>query len=189
MIDLNSIRYASIFDGLTEPEIREIANIAQEKRVQKGGRLFSRGDKADTLYIVKTGRFALTIGVRVFEAHDEIAIEEKVAGDALGWSALVDPFESFYSAYCTLDGSVAALPRGAFEALLASDAHLGFRFSRNLSQLIGSRFRALQDLWLEEVEQTKARVDYWTHTRLSGDLNSMIRTTHKHTYWRFPTRH
>lgn len=185
MIDPTPIRDAQIFDGLTQFEIEELATIAREEHVEKGERLLSRGEKTDTFYIVKTGRFALTIGVRLLDTYKQVAVEEKVAGDAFGWSAMVDPFAAYYSAYCMLDGSVIALPSREFESLLASDMHLGLRFSRNLNQLIGSRLRALQDLWIAEVEQHRARVEHWTHTRLSGDLNSTLEATHVRAHRRF----
>ena len=56
MIDPHSIREATILDGLTPSEIQEIADIAREEHFQKGARLFSRGDKANTFYIVESGR-------------------------------------------------------------------------------------------------------------------------------------
>lgn len=189
MIELSSIRDAAILDGLTQSEIQEIADIAREVHVEKGERLFSRGNESDTFYIVNAGRFALTIELRVFDGHEEMAVEEKVPGDSLGWSALVAPFDAIYSAYCMLDGSVVALPRGDLEDLLAADTHLGHRFARNLNQLIGSRIRALQDLWVKEVEQSRARVDYWTHTRLSGDLHAAIESAPEHHHWRRLTPH
>ena len=189
MIDLSSIREAAVLDGLTQAEIQEIAEIGRVEHIKKGERLFTRGDEADTFYIVQTGRFALTIDVRIFDGHDEMAVEEKTAGDALGWSALVAPFDSIYSAYCTLDGSVFALPRGDLEELLAADTHLVHRFMRNLTQVVGSRVRALQDLWVHEVEQSRARVEYWTHTRISGDLNAAITRVREQHHWRLSIRH
>lgn len=174
MDDLHSIRHAAILAGLAGSELEELANIAREQRVAKGDRLFARGDEADQLFIVEQGRFVLTIQARALGDPTEIAIEAKVAGDALGWSALVEPFRSVYTAYCVQDGSVVAFPRGDLVNLMSSDTDLGYRFSVNLSQLIGNRLRALQDLWVEEVEQSSARVNYWSHNKLSGECSAAI---------------
>ena len=101
MVDLSSIQNAAIFEGVGQPEIRELESIARVEQAAKGDCLFSHGDAADTFYLVKDGKFALTIQVRALDEHFEMPIEEKVAGEALGWSALVEPHRSIYSAYCT----------------------------------------------------------------------------------------
>jgi CRP-like cAMP-binding protein len=182
MVDLSSIHEAAILNGLTEPDLEKIGAIAYEKETRKGDRLFSRGMDADTFYIVKEGRFALTVMLRVLDGEVEAAIEEIVAGGALGWSALVEPHVSIYSAYCTEDGSVAALPGGDMEALMSSDEGIGHRFSRSLSELVGSRVRVLQDLWIQEIQQSMLRVSFWTHTKTSRDWETAVRPPRKHSF-------
>ncbi len=175
MVDLSSIHEAAILNGLTERDLEKLGAIAYEKEARKGERLFSRGMTADTFYIVKEGRFALTILLSVLDGEVEAAIEEIVAGGALGWSAVVEPHDSIYSSYCTEDGSVAAFPRSDMEALMSSDEGLGHRFSRNLSELVGSRVRVLQDLWIQEVQQSMLRVSFWTHSKTSTDWQTAVR--------------
>ena len=183
MADLSSIQHAVVFEGLGQTETRELESIARVEQAVKGGRLFRHGDAADTFYLVKDGRFALTIEMRALDDHFEIPIEEKVAGEALGWSALVEPHRSIYSAYCTQSGSVVAFSRGDLEELMSSDLNLGQRFWRNLNQLIGSRIRPLQQLWIEEVERSIARVNYWSHTKLSDEWADAIKSPRKHNHW------
>ena len=184
MVDLSSIQNAVIFDGLGPAEIREFESIARMEQTAKGERLFRHGDIADTLYLVKDGRFALTIQVRALDDHFEMPVEQKLGGDALGWSSLVEPHQSIYSAYCTRSGSVVAFSRGDLEGLMSSDPNLGHRFSHNLNQLIGGRIRALQQLWIEEVERSMERVDYWSHTKLSDELADAIKPSRKRVLWR-----
>ncbi len=179
MVDLSSIQHAAIFDDLRQPEIRELESIARVEQAAKGERLFRHGDAADTFYLVKDGRFALTIQVRALDEHFELPVEEKVAGEALGWSALVEPHRSIYSAYCTQSGSVVAFSRGDLEQLLSSDPNLGQRFLRNLNQLIGSRIRPLQQLWVEEIERSIERVEYWSHTKLSDEWADAVKPSRK----------
>jgi CRP/FNR family transcriptional regulator len=183
MDDLSSIQNAAIFDGLKQSEIRELESIARLEPAARGERLFRHGDAADTFYLVKDGRFALTIEVRALDNHFEIPVEEKVAGEALGWSALVEPHRSIYSAYCTQSGSVVAFSRGDLEELMSSDLNLGQRFWRNLNQLIGSRIRPLQQLWIEEIERYIERVNYWSHTKLSDEWADAIKSPRKRNHW------
>ena len=183
MDDLSSIQNAAIFDDLRQPEIRELESIARVEQAAKGERLFHHGDAADTFYLVKNGRFALTIQVRELDEYFEIPVEGKVTGEALGWSALVEPHRSIYSAYCTQSGSVFAFSGGDLEELLFSDPNLGHRFSRNLSRLIGSRIHTLQQLWIEEVERSIKRIDYWSHTKLGDEWADAIRSPRKRNHW------
>jgi len=167
MVDLQTIRNATILGGLTDSDLEKLGDLAPEVRVAHGERLFARGQDAETLYIVLDGCFSLTVVLRAMGEDVETAIEELSPGDAFGWSSLVDPRRSIYSAWCTEDGSVAAFPCGELDALMDSDPALGLRFMRSVAELIGSRVRVLQDLWIEEVDQSMARVLYWTHKKQS----------------------
>jgi CRP-like cAMP-binding protein len=184
MVDLSPIQNAAMFDGLVQSEIKELESIARVEQTVKGERLFCHGEAADTFYLVQDGSFALTIQVRSLDDHFEMPVEEKLTGDALGWSALVEPYRSIYSAYCTRSGSVFALSRGDLIELMSSDPNLGHRFSRNLNQLIGSRIRALQALWIEEVERSMERVAYWSHTELSDQWAEAMHPSRKRVLWR-----
>jgi CRP-like cAMP-binding protein len=163
MVDFEPIRHATILEGLAPSHIGELAAIATVQKLRVGERLFTRGEPGAAFYIVQDGEFTLTVGLRRLGTTVELAVEEKSRGDALGWSALVAPHESIYSCFCTGNGSLVAFPREALEALLSSDAEFGRRFMSNLSQLVGNRVRGVQDLWIEEIQQSMARVQYWTH--------------------------
>jgi CRP/FNR family cyclic AMP-dependent transcriptional regulator len=186
MADLSSIQHAAIFEGFGQSETRELESISRVEQVARGERLFLHGEPANTFYLVRSGSFTLTIRVRVLDDHFEIPIEQKVAGDALGWSALVEPYRSIYSGYCTQSGSVFAFSREDLEEMMSSDPNLGHRFSRNLNQLIGSRMRALQQLWIDEVERSMSSVDYWCHTKLSDEWAEAVHPPRKREHWWSP---
>jgi len=141
--------------------------------------MFARGQSADHFFITKQGRLTLTLGLRVLGSVTEMAVEELGVGEAFGWSALVSPHEWMYSVYCIEDGEVFAFPREELQKLMMLDAGLGFRFSKNVSQLVARRLRFLQKLWLEEVEQSMTRVEYWTHDRPNAQLRNAMRVAHQ----------
>ena len=161
MVDLSSLRSAEVLEGLTGADLKKLGAIAQEEQSASGDRLIQRGALADTFYVVRDGRFALSIIMNAAGSQIEVTIEEKGRGAALGWSSLVEPRTSIYSIHCTLAGAVIGIPRPALLELMAADPGLGYRFMTNLCQLIRSRASALQDLWIEEVEQSMGRVKYW----------------------------
>jgi CRP-like cAMP-binding protein len=166
MFDLSAIPNARLLEGLTQTQLLELGEVAQLREARQGECLITRGEPADTIYLVRDGRFALTVALRDLSDEAEIAIEELETGGAFGWSALVAPQRSIYSVYCLADGSVAALSGEALQELMASDTGLGHRFCSNLSELIGRRLRIVQNLWIAEVEQSTARVRHWEHSAM-----------------------
>lgn len=179
MLDLSCIASAEILEGLSPSQLEKLGAIAFEQATLQGERLFARGEQAETFYIVKEGRYALTITLRALGADSEIAVEEKAPGEAFGWSALVEPHDSIYSGYCTEDGAVVTIPRSAMLELLDADDGLGRRFTANLTQLIGARARVLQDLWIEEVQRSMPRVRHWAEMDLSTRWLSAIDAPHR----------
>jgi CRP-like cAMP-binding protein len=184
MIDLSAILNAPILNGLTPSDLEGFGAIAHDEKAVKGDCLIAQGANAETFYIIKAGRFALTLEFEVHGAEVEIAVEEKMAGDALGWSALVAPHASIYSAYCTSDGSVTAFSGRDLVGLMTSDPGFGYRLSTNLTQLAGGRVRALQELWVSEIERTEARVDFWTETEMSARWKRAVEPGRKRRSWR-----
>jgi len=179
MVDLSSIADSAILRGLTDSDLRKLEGLAQEERILLGQRLFTRGESADHLFIAKEGRLTLTLGLRVLGSISEMAMEELGAGEAFGWSALVPPHEWVYSGYCVEDGALFAFPREELQALMRLDEGFGYRLSKNVSQLVGRRLRFLQKLWLEEVEQSMVRIEYWTHDKPNAHLRNAMRIAHQ----------
>jgi len=170
MVDLTSIRTVAMLEGLAQSHLDELGAIACEVQASAGERLIARGEPAETFYIAKEGTFALTVGLRRLGTTVELGVEEKGAGAALGWSALVPPHEAIYSCYCTADGSLFAFPRAELARLMSANLELGGLFMVNLSRLIGDRVRVMQDLWVDEVQQSLARVEYWTHREITDHV-------------------
>ena len=162
MVDLSAIGKAPILRGLTADDLRQLGAIAREQKFLRGERVFTNNQSAECFYIARSGRFALSVGLRALDTQRQLVVEEKAALDAFGWSALVEPRQSIYSADCTAPGTVVAFPRADLEELMAANTRLGEEFSRNLNELIGDRVRVLQQLWIDEVEQSMARVRHWS---------------------------
>jgi CRP-like cAMP-binding protein len=174
MVDLSSIETADMLRGLTKADLIELGEVACEQEFKRRDCLFKRGEEAETFFIATRGRFALTVSLRVFDAQVEMAIEDKRAPDAFGWSSLVDPYTSIYSGYCIEDGAAVAFPRDRLEALMTTNPRLREKFLYNLNELIGARLRLVQNLWLDEVSESMARVRHWTNTDLTIEWSEVM---------------
>ena len=168
MIDLSSLGRSAMLQGLGESDLRSLAGIATERQARAGERIIRRGAEAEALYLVKAGQFDLSVRLRALGDQAGCVIESQARGDSFGWSALVEPHRSIYFVDCAIAGELVVLPRMPLEALMQGDPALGLRLMRNVCQLVGSRARVLQQYWIEEVQNSIARVEYWTHRPIFG---------------------
>lgn len=53
---LSFITVDDLFQGLTEAESQKVARFCADRRYRKGATIFSKGDPADSLYIIKEGK-------------------------------------------------------------------------------------------------------------------------------------
>ena len=67
---------------------------------------------------------------------------------------------------------------------MTSNPNTGKHFLHNLKKLTGSRIRPLQQLWIEEIERSIERVEYWSHTKLSDEWADAVKPSRKRTLFR-----
>lgn len=161
MYPLSSLGKIPVFEGLAASDLRALSEIAYERPCERGDRLIVRGELASHFFVIKEGRFVLTVMLSGAGRRVETTIETKTTNDALGWSALVAPRESIYSVYCVRPGRVIQFRRSDLEQIMSAKISLGYTLMRNMTALVGHRATVLQNLWLEEVEHSPARVKHW----------------------------
>jgi hypothetical protein len=76
-----------IFSGLSRDEINSIAACARSLRKARGEFIYTPGDRADFVYILRSGRVKLSV---LSESGKEIAIDIIQPGEIFGEFALVD---------------------------------------------------------------------------------------------------
>ena len=72
-----------VFDGLDAAQLELIAGCGHIEALDTGHRLFREGDPAETFYLVRRGRIALTTHV---PGRGDVVIETLEAGEVIGWS-------------------------------------------------------------------------------------------------------
>jgi len=132
-----------LFRYLPETEVRRLLAVARRRRFERREVVFHRGDPADTLHLVSSGRFAVRVTTRL---GDTATIGVHGPGESFGELALVDPGSPRST-------TVAALERGETFAVHRDD----FRVLRRehpsvdavLVQVLGTRLRRASDLLVE----------------------------------------
>ncbi len=151
-MDANKLGDIHFFNGLTAGDVRHISEISRNVTLKKGAKIFSRGDSAENLYIVHSGKVHLSFQISILLAHVEIAVDMINAGDVFGWSALVEPHRFTLSAYCDGDGELIEIGGKHMISMCAKRPHVGYILMRNLAKVIGSRMDRIQNLLEKEIE-------------------------------------
>jgi CRP-like cAMP-binding protein len=144
---------ADLFAGLAEEDAERVLALSSHAALSAGAVLFNLGDTADSLFVVERGRLALTLPMKGRGKEQDVLIEERAAGQTLGWSALVPPHRFTLKATALVDSEVVALPRTALSEHFSSHPEVGYLVARNLSAVVGQRLQVFQTMWLREMQR------------------------------------
>jgi CRP-like cAMP-binding protein len=144
---------ADLLQGLDEAEAGRVLALGKRTVLTTGAELFHLGDAADSIYLVARGRLRLTLPMQVRSREEDVLVEERSAGQTVGWSALIPPYRFTLTAFAPLETEVIALPREALNEYFGSHPTTGYAVSLNLSSVIGQRLQLFQAMWLREVQR------------------------------------
>ena len=131
---LSSLTAIDLFRGMSEPERRKFERAYTERRYPQGATIFSKGDTADSLYIVQEGN------VRILSLSDEgteTIVHILKQGEVFG-ELLLSEEKRALTAVAGTDARVAVLPKRSLVELLSSIPALSHNFIRFLSRRLVS---------------------------------------------------
>jgi len=114
--------------------VNDFMAVSAKVHFEKGTVIFREGDKADNFYTLVEGRVRLTIG----EPAKEIYIIDK-AGEAFGWSSLVD--RNYYSAAaeCLEPSRLLQFEKNNLNKFLLKNVESALIFYKRLAGMLGNR--------------------------------------------------
>jgi CRP-like cAMP-binding protein len=145
--------YPELLKSLSADEADAVLALGRGLTLLSGAVLFQLGGDADQLYIVDRGRVNLTLPMQVFGQEQDILVEERVAGQTLGWSALIPPHRFTLKATAQLDSDLLAFPRSELLAHFAARPRVGYAVMSNLAATVGHRLQVFQAMWLREMRR------------------------------------
>jgi CRP-like cAMP-binding protein len=134
------LRGADLLRDVAQRRLLELADVAREVELAKGGTIYREEDAADALYMMVEGRVRLSAGDRV--------IAEVGPGEAFGTWAIVDDAERGQRAECLEDGLALAVHRDDFYDVAAGDL-------RVLQEVVRALARRLRALVAERPEEAR----------------------------------
>ena len=152
MIDVNILNGIKLFNGLNKNELEKIAEFCHLVEFNKGTEILKRGDRAESLYIIKSGKVDLCFQISVLLEAQEIVVDTKQEGDSFGWSALIDPYKLTLSANGRDDCELIRMDGKNVLSLCHKENHIGFILMSNLAKIIGDRLDKMQYICEKEIE-------------------------------------
>lgn len=128
------VEEADLFKGMSDRFMTELRKIVVEEPCNPGTFLFRTGDPAECLYILREGRVRLAVGERGHMTHTVGS-----AGEAFGWSSLVDRDSYSASAECLTPCRVVKIDKRSLYRILENDPASGMLFYKRLAGVIGQR--------------------------------------------------
>lgn len=144
-----SLRSASIFTGLPEEELRQIAGYAVVKTVRKGEYLFRERDPAIGFYVVRSGMINVH---RVSADGREQVIHLFRPGESLAEAALVGDSGYPADARAVEDSEVIQISKREFMNHQREHADLAWRMLASMSQHLRVLVSTLEGLKLKDAE-------------------------------------
>lgn len=146
MNGLEFLQGVAVFKGLSDSQLAAIANHCREMDFRQNAKIFSEGDDATGLWIVKQGRVDLRFDLPDRPTSTKNTISTISEYMSFGWSSLVAPHKYRLSAYCAAKTcQVIQIEREALVERFKQDSKIGYVVMSNLVEVIGRRFRQLQD--------------------------------------------
>jgi CRP/FNR family transcriptional regulator, nitrogen oxide reductase regulator len=144
---------AELLTGLSPAQSAQVMALATSIRVPSGSTLFELGAAATHLFVVEHGRISLTLPMHVCKREQDVLIEERVPGQAIGWSALIPPHRFTLKATALLDSEVLSIPRDSLAAYFETHPDIGYVVTRNAAEMMGQRLQVFQAMWLREMQR------------------------------------
>ena len=134
-----SVGELEFFQGMYPAEQETIATLAEPVRFEPGELLIRAGDSADHFFLIRHGRVGIELDV---PGRGVVSIQAIGAGDALGWSWLVEPRRWQFDARALESTRGVAFDARRLRAAMDADAALGYAVTLRLVRMMGQRLQA-----------------------------------------------
>jgi len=125
-----------VFAGLRPAHLAAVSGCARNVDFTEGTRLFGEDNDQDTFYLVRRGRFALSVSDA---ARGALIVETIEPGEVVGWSWLFVPYRSHFDAVATEDVRAVAFDAACLRQKCEADHELGYELMRRFATVVIDR--------------------------------------------------
>ena len=128
------LKQKDIFRAMNKSFVKKIMNVSTIESYELGDLLFQQGDPAEQFYILLKGHIKLILG----ENGQAVYIVSH-AGEAFGWSSLIDRETYTASAECMTPTKLLRFDQEKVLKILEEDLANGLVFFKRLADILGNR--------------------------------------------------
>jgi CRP-like cAMP-binding protein len=136
MVSPEVLRRYPFFAPINDVSLKQLAMLAEEKRVPAGETMFYEHDPADCLYVIVQGE--VNISYTLGNGQQRV-VDTLVDGDLLVWSAMVEPYRTTGIGTTAKETQLLAIPAAPLRELCESDPELGARLMNQVVKLLAHR--------------------------------------------------
>lgn len=149
-----ALRRANVLADVAEPALRTLALRASLVKVQRGAVVVARGDKADALFVVHTGRFKVTTA----DPHGhQITLNVLSKGELFGEVAFFDGAGRSADVTAMSSGSLVTLDRASFFEVFSESSSVGLHLMSAMSRRLRRLTERMEDRAFLDVEKRLAK--------------------------------
>ena len=161
------LKQKDIFWAMDKDFVKKIMNVSVTESHKQGVLLFQQGDRANQFYILLKGRIKLSLG----ETGQVVYIVSN-AGEAFGWSSLLDRENYSASAECMTPTKVLRFNKANVLQILEKDPASGLVFFKRLADILGNRLLNSYTM-ISTTAQTDLSPSYGTGQVMDKRINEL----------------
>jgi CRP/FNR family transcriptional regulator, cyclic AMP receptor protein len=127
------------FKELTSQQIELISSCASTAQFEAGQMIFREGQPADAFYLVRHGKVSIEL---YSPSRGTIVIQTLTAGDVLGWSWLVQPYEWHFDARAVELTRTVTIDARCLRTKCEQDVHLAVALYAQVVTIVEQRLMA-----------------------------------------------
>lgn len=129
------------FAGMTDEQIRIVAETGTFVSFKGGETIFSEGGPANACLLILDGDVALELDT---PGHGEQVMQTLHAGDLLGWSWLYPPHRWSYDAHVHSDTEAIRFDGPALKQVAEADPVLGYELMKRFTEMLVNRMQSIR---------------------------------------------
>ncbi len=133
MFSLEQLRALPFFSGLTKAQLKVVAELITEVRLEPHTTLFQEGEAADTLYVPLQGNVDLYFHMKK-RPKQRVLAGELEAGMPVGISALIEPHTYKMTARTAVACRMLKMNGALLRAIFEVDPSMGYAFMREIAK-------------------------------------------------------
>lgn len=146
MSNIEFLTTVEVLQGLEVSDLAKIQECCHSELVLEGSRISAEGEAAEHFYFLVKGKVDLRYDLPGRETSKDHTLSVIEPGGVWGWSALVPPNRYTLSSYCASEECVYLhLAAADLSKLFEREPRIGYLVMKNLAEVIGKRFHAMQD--------------------------------------------